>query len=82
MLDLLEKTRVINRLLQNSEVLSYEEMADVLRDVIKSNIYIVSNDGKVLGYALLGDFECEIMLKSVLEKGLFPPSYMDKYHIP
>jgi len=76
MLELLEKTRVINKLLQNSEVLSYEEMADVLRDVIKSNIYIVSNDGKVLGYALLGDFECEIMLKSVLEKGLFPPSYM------
>jgi len=76
MLELLEKTRIINKLLQNSEVLSYEKMADVLRNVIKSNIYIVSNDGKVLGYALLDGFECEIMLKNVLEKRIFPTAYM------
>ncbi len=40
MLALLEKTRAINKLLQNSEVLSYKKMAGVLKDVIKSNIYI------------------------------------------
>lgn len=76
MLALLGKTRIINSLLQNSEVVSYEEMATVLRNVIKSNIYIVANDGKVLGDALLGDFECEIMLKSVLDKKVFPAAYM------
>lgn len=76
MLELLEKTRIINSLLQNSEVLSYEKMAAVLRNVIESNIYIVANDGKVLGDALLGGFECEIMLKSVLDIKFFPEAYM------
>lgn len=77
MLALLEKTRIINKLLQNSEVVSYEEIAAVLRNVIKANIYIVANDGKILGDALLDDFECEIMLKRVLDKKFFPESYME-----
>jgi transcriptional pleiotropic repressor len=76
MLALLEKTRAINKLLQNSEVLSYKKMAGVLRDVIKSNIYIVSTTGKVLGYSILDGFECEIMIKKVLEVGSFPASYV------
>jgi len=76
MLALLEKTRMINKLLQNSEVLSYDKMAQVLRDVIKSNIYIVATDGSVLGYSILDGFECEIMIKKVLEVGRFPESYV------
>jgi transcriptional pleiotropic repressor len=63
MLALLEKTRMINKLLQNTEAVSYKKMAEVLKDVIKSNIYIVSSDGKVLGYAILDGFECELMIK-------------------
>lgn len=77
MLALLEKTRMINRLLQNSEVISYKKMSEVLRDVIKSNIYIVSTDGKVLGYSILDGFECELMIKNVLEVGRFPDSYVE-----
>ena len=45
MLALLEKTRMINKLLQNTEVISYKKMAEVLKDVIKANIYIVSSEG-------------------------------------
>ena len=37
MLALLEKTRMINKLLQNTEVISYKKMAEVLKDVIKAN---------------------------------------------
>ena len=40
MLALLEKTRMINKLLQNTEVISYKKMAEVLKDVIKANIYL------------------------------------------
>ena len=76
MLALLEKTRAINKLLQNSEVLSFKKMAGVLRDVIKSNIYFVSTSGKVLGYSILDGFECELMIKKVLEVGAFPEAYV------
>ena len=59
MLALLEKTRMINKLLQNTEVISYKKMAEVLKDVIKANIYIVSSEGELLGYSILDGFECE-----------------------
>ena len=52
MLALLEKTRMINKLLQNTEVISYKKMAEVLKDVIKANIYIVSSEGELLGYSI------------------------------
>lgn len=77
MLPLLEKTRMITKLLQNSDVISYKKMSEVLRDVIKSNIYIVSTDGKVLGYSILDGFECELMIKNVLEIGNFPDTYVE-----
>lgn len=71
MLALLEKTRMINKLLQNTEVISYKKMAEVLKDVIKANIYIVSSEGELLGYSILDGFECELMIKKVLDVGRF-----------
>ena len=67
---------MINKLLQNSEAVSYKQMAEVLRDVIKSNIYIVATNGKILGYSILDGFECELMIKKVLDLGCFPDSYV------
>ena len=69
MLPLLEKTRMINKLLQNTETVSYKKMAEVLKDVIKANIYIVSSEGELLGYSILDGFECELMIKKVLDVG-------------
>lgn len=76
MLALLEKTRMINKMLQNAESVSYKKMAEVLRDVIKSNIYIVSSKGALLGYSILDGFECELMIKKVLDVGYFPKNYV------
>lgn len=77
MLNLLEKTRKINQLLQRAEKVGYNDVANLLKEVIAANIYIVSNKGEVMGYALQGDFECHIMKANVLDKEVFPPKYME-----
>src|SRR6056297_3094362 len=71
---LLEKSRKINRLLQRTggRPVNFLEMAEVLKDAIKCNVYITSQKGKILGYSLLDDFECDIMEQKVLEVGHFP----------
>lgn len=74
---MLERTRKINKLLQKSEKVEYDEISRVLSSVIGSNIYIVSKEGAVLGYALLDDFECELMRDRVLIQGRFPEHYVE-----
>jgi transcriptional pleiotropic repressor len=74
---LLERTRKINKLLQKSDKVEYGEISKVLSNVMSANVYIVSKDGLSLGYALLHDFECDIMRDCVLSKGLFPEHYVE-----
>jgi transcriptional pleiotropic repressor len=76
---LLEKTRNINKLLQKSagNPVDFEEMAQVLKDQINANCYIISRQGKILGYSVLEDFDCEIM-SNTLEVGAFPEEYNDE----
>lgn len=76
-LSLLERTRIINKLLQQSEKVQYDKISNVLSSVINANVYIVSKEGQVLGYTLLDNFECDLMLDKVLQKGLFPAKYVD-----
>ena len=66
-MELLEKTRKINKLLQRGEKVEYNAIARLLRDVIGANIYIVGRKGGVKGSALQDDFECDIMREQVLE---------------
>lgn len=77
MLKLLERTRKINKLLQKSEKVQYTEISALLSTVIEANSYIVGKEGKVMGYALLGDFECELMREHVLKQGVFPERYVE-----
>ncbi|CAH0119802.1 MULTISPECIES: GTP-sensing pleiotropic transcriptional regulator CodY [unclassified Paenibacillus] len=51
---LLSKTRSLNRLLQQAagKAVNFQEMADVLRDTIGADVFVVSRRGKVLGFAL------------------------------
>jgi transcriptional pleiotropic repressor len=77
MSEMLERTRKINKLLQKSEKVEYDEMSRVLSSVIGANIYIVSKEGTVLGYALLDDFECDLMRDRVLKQGVFPEHYIE-----
>jgi transcriptional pleiotropic repressor len=74
---LLEKTRLINKILQNDtgKYVDFYEIAKVLRDVIEANVYIVSLDGAILGYGLVDEYECELMISQVLDKEYFPDRY-------
>ena len=48
---LLDKTRKINRLLHNnnSSKVVFNDIGDVLTDILDSNVLVVSKKGKVLG---------------------------------
>ena len=56
-MSLLNKTRRLNRLLQKEagNAVSFMDMAEVLRDIVIANIYVVSRKGKILGYAVTND---------------------------
>ena len=75
---LLEKTRYIRKTLQTEKEIDFFAVIEVLKNVIHANIYIVNNAGKILRYAFIEEFECEIMKDVFLEKGEFP-EYYHKY---
>ena len=72
---LLEKTRYIRKILQTEKEIDSFEVIEVLKNVIQANIYIIDNEGKILKYAFIDEFECEIMKDVFLEKGEFPEYY-------
>ncbi len=47
-MQLLDKTRKINKLLQQSagKPVNFKEMADTLEEVIESNVFVLSRNGK------------------------------------
>ncbi|MFC7392543.1 GTP-sensing pleiotropic transcriptional regulator CodY [Scopulibacillus cellulosilyticus] len=74
-MELLEKTRKINNMLQGTKTqVNFNEMAQTLRDVIDSNVLVVSRRGKLLGMALKLEFENERM-KHMFEERQFPQDY-------
>ena len=74
---LLEKARILNRLMQNGERVKYKEVALLLRNLISSNVYVIDVDGKIMGYGLLDEFECDVMRDMVLADQRFPEKYME-----
>lgn len=76
-MELLEKTRKINRLLQRGEKVEFNAIARLLKEVIGANIYIVGRQGGLKGYALIHEFECPIMREEVLDTKKFPKEYLD-----
>jgi len=77
MRSLLERTRKINKLLQNSEKVEYFGMSTLLSTIIGANVYIISKEGKLRGYACLDNFECDVMYDKVLLLGIFPEYYVE-----
>lgn len=73
---LLEKTRKINKLLQKGEKVEFNAVAKLLCDIIEANTYIVDCEGKVKGYALLHEYECDIMREQVLDDMTLPEDYL------
>ncbi len=74
---LLEKTRRINKILQKSagHHVNFKDVAEVLENVIHANVYIASRQGKILGWSLVDEFECELMVNNVLNVSGFPKDY-------
>jgi transcriptional pleiotropic repressor len=77
---LLEKTRSINRQLQKSagNPVDFDEMAQVLRDEINANCYIIGRHGKIMGYAFIEGFACGIMDDIVYRLERFPEEYNEE----
>lgn len=79
---LLEKTRSINELLQQTNTikldssLPYNQMTKVLGDILDSNTYIINKDGAVLGYTIKHEINNE-RVNEMLVQQKFPKSYTD-----
>ncbi len=73
---LLQKTRIINSMLQDAagKPVNFKEMAETLRDVIDSNIFVLSRRGKLLGYSINQQIE-NARMKKMLEDRQFPEEY-------
>lgn len=76
-MSLLSKTRRLNRLLQKAtgKALSFMEMAEVLRETIDADIYVVSRKGKILGCAINHPFPSEETNRMVFTDRRFPVNY-------
>ncbi|MDR6224197.1 GTP-sensing pleiotropic transcriptional regulator CodY [Desmospora profundinema] len=76
-MDLLTKAREIHRLLLTTggQAVSFQEMAQVLRDVIVANIYVISRKGKVLGYADVQLDPADGLYRDVAKQGRVPEEY-------
>jgi transcriptional pleiotropic repressor len=79
MKELLEKSRRISRFLQEStdHKLSLKEFAEVLSDEVGANVYVVSRRGKLLGFATMENFECDVVARLVGNGEAFPKECMD-----
>ncbi len=75
---LLERTRKINQILQdqNLEKVSFENLSESLSNALEANVYILTNDGQVLGKAFKNESYSPIIQKEGLEGEWFPESYM------
>ncbi len=80
MTSILNKTRMLNRILQKSgaEPVVFDDICNLLSEVLTCNIYIISRKGKVLGYNFSSGFECDIVKEKVINEMRFPEQYNNK----
>ncbi len=76
---LLEKTRDINSLIQKAgaQPINFSDMARTLSDTIGANVYILSRQYRVLGYAFIENFHCPTMTEIVKREAPFPEEYIN-----
>ena len=75
-MELLTSFRKINEMLQNARgtTVNYMEMAKSLSDVIDTNVFILSIDGRIHGHAFAQQVESDSM-KKILEDGQITTEY-------
>lgn len=77
-MDLLNRMRRINEMLQNTRgtSVSYKGMANILCEVIDTNVFILNGTGRFLGYATADVIRSEQM-KQILKDLQIPEDYVD-----
>lgn len=80
MSSLLNKTRMLNKILQKTgtEPVVFDDICKLLSEVLNCNVYIISRRGKILGFNLSSGFECDIVKDKVLNEMRFPENYNNK----
>ncbi len=75
-MELLQRTRKINAMLQKSagKKVNFNEMSSTLSEIIKGNVFILDREGRLLGFAVNQEIENERM-KGMLEDRQFPDEY-------
>ena len=76
---LLEKTRELNKLLQRNldRAVDFDEIANVLSDVIECNAFIISKEGKILGGCFAAGFHCDTVAQIMADGELLATVYTD-----
>jgi transcriptional pleiotropic repressor len=71
---------MFNKILQKSgaEPVVFDDICKLLSEVLSCNVYIISRKGKILGYNLSSDFECDIVKSKILADMRFPEGYNGK----
>lgn len=74
---LLEKTRRINKILQQSgeNNISFNEVCRILSEILEANAYVASAKGKVLGVSLTDTSDCPIITDEKSGEKRFPEEY-------
>lgn len=83
MQDLLEKTRVVSRVLQARKagtVPDYPKLVRLMSDLSAANVYVINTRGKILGYAWVSEYDCPIMA-DILINNQMPAGYVDKINV-
>lgn len=77
---LLNKTRMLNKILQKSgaEPVVFDDICSLLSEILQSNVYIISRKGKILGYNLSTGFECDNLRNIVIDNMKFPDVYNNR----
>jgi len=74
---LLEKTRLLNHVLQNvgDKPVSFKDLAVLLRDTLNSNVYISGRRGKLLGFSLKIEADSSVIVDAQSGQEKFPDGY-------
>lgn len=81
--ELLEKTRIVCRVLQNrpdNKTPDYQRLAKLLSDLSNANVYMINREGKILGYSWVSEYDCDIMENLLIENAM-PEQYVDKLNM-
>ena len=81
MSDILTKVRKLNWLLQESPTgaFSFDEMCEILSDLMDANVYVVNTKGKVIGVSLKIKSDSSTIADPESNAEIFPGEYNDEF---